>query len=45
MQYSIEGMTSLHVMLVSNYTVVDIMTVGNANLYVVLARCSSYFRV
>jgi hypothetical protein len=36
---------SLHVMHVSNYTVVDIMTVGNENLYVVHAGCSSYFRV
>jgi hypothetical protein len=38
------GMTSLHVMHVSNCTVVD-MAVGNANLYIVLARSSSYFRV
>jgi hypothetical protein len=29
----------------SRYTVVDIMTVGNANLHAVLVRCSSYFRV
>jgi hypothetical protein len=29
---------------VSNYTVLD-ATFGNANLYIVLARPSSYFRV
>lgn len=41
------GMTSLHAMHVSNYTIVDIMIVGNANLYMVLAtrRSSSYFTV
>jgi hypothetical protein len=39
------AMTSIDIMHVSNYSVVDIMTVGNANLYVVLASCSSYFRV
>jgi hypothetical protein len=38
-------MMSLHVMHVSNYTAVGILTVSNANLYVVFARSSSYFRV
>jgi hypothetical protein len=39
------GMASLQVMLVYNYTAVDVMIVSNANLYVVLlARSSSYFR-
>jgi hypothetical protein len=27
-----------------NYSIVDIMPVGNADLYIVLAGCSSYFR-
>jgi hypothetical protein len=40
----VAGMMSLHVMRVSSYTVVDLMTVSNENLYVVLARSSSYFR-
>jgi hypothetical protein len=31
------GMTSVHVMHVSSYTVVDVMTVSNVNLYAVLA--------
>jgi hypothetical protein len=39
------AMTSIDVMHVSNYSIVDIKPVGNANLYTVLARCSSYFRV
>jgi hypothetical protein len=39
------GMTSLHVMHVSSYTIVDIMTVSSINLYAMLARFSSYFRV
>jgi hypothetical protein len=38
-------MMSIHVTHVFNCSVVDIMAVGNVNLYVVLARCSSYFRV
>jgi hypothetical protein len=38
-------MTSIDVMHVSNYSVVDILPVGYANLYIVFARCSSYFRV
>jgi hypothetical protein len=38
------GMTSVYVMHISNYTVVD-MSISNANLYVVLVRSSSYFRV
>jgi hypothetical protein len=37
------GKMSLHIMHVSNYNVVDIMTVSNANLYLVLARSSSVF--
>jgi hypothetical protein len=41
----IVDMTSLHIIHVSNYTIVDTMTLSNANLYVVLARSSSYFRV
>jgi hypothetical protein len=36
---------SIHVTHVSNYTVIDIMTVSNADLYIMLARSSSYFRV
>jgi hypothetical protein len=39
------AMTSTDVMHVSNYSTIDIMPVGNANLYVALAKCSSYFRV
>jgi hypothetical protein len=38
-------MTSLHVMHVTNDTFADIMTVDNANLYVVLDESSNYFRV
>jgi hypothetical protein len=30
---------------VSSYTIVDIMTVGNADLYIVFVGSSSYFRV
>jgi hypothetical protein len=30
---------------VAKYTIVDVMAVSNANLYVVLARSSGYFRV
>jgi hypothetical protein len=33
------AMMSIYVMYVSNYSVVDMMPFGNANLYVVLARC------
>lgn len=33
------------VMNVFNYTVVDVMTGGNANMYVVLITYSCYFRV
>jgi hypothetical protein len=32
------GMTTLHVMHISNYTAADVMTVSNRNLYVVLAK-------
>lgn len=39
------AITSIDVKHVSNYPVVDIMPVGNADLYIVLAKCSSYFRV
>jgi hypothetical protein len=41
------GMTPLHFMYVSNYTVVDILTVSNANLCVLLDRCPGFefFRV
>jgi hypothetical protein len=39
------GMTSLHAMHISYYTVVDIMAAGKANLHVVLAISSSHFRV
>jgi hypothetical protein len=38
------GMTSVHVMHVSSYTVVDIISVGNADLYIVLVK-SCYFTV
>jgi hypothetical protein len=41
----IVGTTSLHVMRISNYVVIAVMPVGNADLYIVLARCSTYFRV
>jgi hypothetical protein len=34
--YIVVGMMSVHFMLVFNYTIIDIITVGNANLYVVL---------
>jgi hypothetical protein len=37
--------TSVHVVNVFNFTVVDIMTVDIANLYIVLVRCSSYLAV
>jgi hypothetical protein len=43
--YITAAMMSIDVKHVSNYSVVDIMPVINANLYVVLTRCSSYFRV
>jgi hypothetical protein len=39
----IVAMMSIDVMHVSNYSDVDIMPISNGNLYVVLARCSSYF--
>jgi hypothetical protein len=39
------AMTSVDVVHVSNYSIVYIIPVGSADLYVVLARCSSYFRV
>jgi hypothetical protein len=40
------GMMSVHIMHVFNCTVVDIlMTQRNANLYVLLVRSPSYFRV
>jgi hypothetical protein len=38
-------MMSLHVIHVSNYTIVDVMTVNNENLYVEVDRSSGYFRV
>jgi hypothetical protein len=38
-------MTFVDVMDVSNYSVVDKMPVINGNLYIVLARCSGYFRM
>jgi hypothetical protein len=44
-QCIVVAMTSIHVTHISNYSVVDIMQVGDANLCIVLARCSSYFRV
>lgn len=40
----IVGMTSVHIMLVSICTVVDIMTISNADLYV-LVRSSHYNRI
>jgi hypothetical protein len=42
---TVVAMTSMDVMHISNYYIVDIMPVGKANFYIVLARCSSYFRV
>jgi hypothetical protein len=42
---NVVAMTSINVTHVSNYSILDIMPVINGNLYVVLARCSSYFRV
>jgi hypothetical protein len=39
------AMTSEDFMYVSDYSIIDIMPVINANFYVVLARYSSYFRV
>jgi hypothetical protein len=39
------AMTSIDIVHISNYYIVDIMPVGNANLYIMLARFSSYFRV
>jgi hypothetical protein len=41
----IVAMMSIDVTNVSNYSVVNIRPVGRANLYTVLARCFSYFRV
>jgi hypothetical protein len=41
----IVAMTSVDVTHVSNYSIIDIMLVSNGNLYIVLARCSSYFRM
>jgi hypothetical protein len=38
-------MTSTDVTHVSKYSIVHMMPVSNGNLYVVFARCSSYFRV
>jgi hypothetical protein len=38
------GIPSLHIMQVSNYNVVDVMT-PYANVYTVLVRSSSYFRL
>jgi hypothetical protein len=40
----IVGMASLQVMHISNHTAVDALIFSNANLYVVLAISSSYFR-
>jgi hypothetical protein len=40
----IVGKTSLYFIHISSYKIVD-MTVSNGNLYAVLVRASSYFRV
>lgn len=40
----VADMMSVHVMSVSSYATVD-MSVANVNLYAVLARSSSYFRM
>jgi hypothetical protein len=41
----IVDMASLHVMPVSSYNFIDVMTVNSAELYVVLARSSVYYIV
>jgi hypothetical protein len=44
-QCIVVAMASVDVTHVSNYSIIDIMTVTDVKLYVVLARCSSYFTV
>jgi hypothetical protein len=39
------GMMSVHIMHASNYIIVDIMIVSNANFYAVCAKSSSYLKV
>jgi hypothetical protein len=41
----IVGVMSLHIIHVSSYTFVEIMIVGNADLYIVFARFYNYFIV
>jgi hypothetical protein len=39
------GMSSRHIIHAPHYAVVDVIIVNNGSLYIMLARCFSYFRV